>query len=54
VEFDLLARAKAGASVARLIEDSPHPDARIAEAICTMLSRGVLTTVNEPERVSSL
>ncbi len=41
-EFDLLARSKKGTTVARAIEDSPHPDAHIAEAICTMIARGVV------------
>ena len=47
VEFDLLARAKRGITVARALEDSPHPDAQIAEAICTLLARGVVRSVPE-------
>ena len=41
-EFDVLARAKAGTTVARAIAESPHPDAQVAEAICTLHSRGVV------------
>jgi DNA-binding response OmpR family regulator len=48
VEFDLLARSKSGITVARALEDIPHPDAQVAEAICTMLARGVVRSV--PER----
>ena len=48
VEFDLLARSKRGITVARALEDSPHPDGQIAEAICTLLARGVVRSV--PER----
>jgi hypothetical protein len=44
-EFDLLARAKSGVRVDRALEESPHPDAQIAEAICTLLTRGVVTAV---------
>lgn len=48
VEFDLLARSKSGITVARALEDIPHPDAQVAEAICTLLARGVVRSV--PER----
>jgi len=41
-EFDVLARAKSGTTVARVLAESPHPDAQIAEAICTLHSRGVV------------
>lgn len=41
-EFDVLARAKTGTTVARALEESPHPDAQVAEAICTLVTRGVL------------
>jgi DNA-binding response OmpR family regulator len=41
-EFDVLARAKSGTTVARVLAESPHPDAQIAEAICTLQSRGVV------------
>ncbi|HJQ96908.1 MAG TPA: response regulator [Candidatus Polarisedimenticolaceae bacterium] len=41
-EFDVLARAKSGTTVARVLADSPHPDAQVAEAICTLHSRGVV------------
>jgi DNA-binding response OmpR family regulator len=43
-EFDLLARAKSGVTVAAALEESPYPDAEIAEAICTLLARGVART----------
>jgi CheY-like chemotaxis protein len=46
-EFDLLARAKAGMRVDRALEESPHPDAQVAEAICTLMTRGVVSTVVE-------
>jgi len=51
VEFDLLARSKAGITVANALEDSPHPDAAVAEAICTLLARGIVRSV--PERGES-
>ena len=41
-EFDVLARAKSGTTVARAIAESPHPDAQVAEAICLLHSRGVV------------
>jgi len=41
-EFDVLARSKTGVTVAAAIEDSPHPDSKVAEAICTLLARGVV------------
>ena len=41
-EFDVLARAKSGTTVGRAIAESPHPDAQVAEAICTLHSRGVV------------
>jgi DNA-binding response OmpR family regulator len=47
VEFDLLARSKSGVTVARALEDSPHPDAQVAEAICTLLARGVVRAAPE-------
>ncbi|HEX4825323.1 MAG TPA: response regulator [Candidatus Polarisedimenticolaceae bacterium] len=50
VEFDVLARARIGATVAETIAESPHPDAQVAEAICTLLGRGVL----EVDRGASL
>jgi hypothetical protein len=43
-EFDLLARAKSGVLVASAVNDSPHPDAEVAEAICTLMTRGVVTS----------
>jgi DNA-binding response OmpR family regulator len=57
VEFDLLARSKTGITVARALEDSPHPDAAVAEAICSLLARGVVRTVpeaSEAETAASL
>jgi DNA-binding response OmpR family regulator len=47
VEFDVLARSKNGVTVARALEDSPHPDAQVAEAICTLLARGVVRSAPE-------
>jgi hypothetical protein len=41
VEFDLVERAKEGVTVASALEESPFLDAQIAEAICTLLARGV-------------
>jgi CheY-like chemotaxis protein len=41
-EADVLARARAGATVRAMLEESPHPDADVAEAICTLLTRGAL------------
>ncbi len=46
-EFDLLARSKSGVTVGRAIDDSPHPDAKVAEAICTLLARGVVRAAPE-------
>jgi DNA-binding response OmpR family regulator len=48
VEFDLLARSKSGITVACALEDSPHPDAAVAEAICTLLARGVVRQASKP------
>jgi hypothetical protein len=42
VELDILARSKSGITIARVLDDSPHPDAAVAEAICTLLARGVV------------
>jgi DNA-binding response OmpR family regulator len=46
-EFDLLARSKSGITVAAALENSPHPDAQVAEAICTLLARGVVRATSE-------
>jgi len=46
-EFDVLARSKAGVTVGRAIADSPHPDAKVAEAICTLLARGIVRQAPE-------
>lgn len=43
-EFEMLSRAKRGATVAQALEESPRPDAELAEALCSLLSRGVLST----------
>ena len=45
VEYDVLARAKSGVTVADAIEHSPHADAAVAEAICTLLARGIVRSV---------
>lgn len=41
-EFDVLTRARAGVTVGEAIDESPHPDAQAAEAIGTLLARGVV------------
>jgi DNA-binding response OmpR family regulator len=52
-EFDVLARSKSGVTVARAVEDSPHPDAQVAEAICTLLARGVVRRAAESREPGS-
>jgi len=47
VEFDVLARSKSGITIASALEESPHPDAQVAEAICTLLARGVVRQSSE-------
>jgi len=47
VERDLLVRSRSGVLVGRALEDAPFPDAQIAEAICTLLARGVFRAVQE-------
>ena len=42
VDYDVLARAKAGATVAEALEQSPYTDAAVAESICALLARGVI------------
>jgi len=42
-ELDVLARARMGASVGDILEGSPLPDADLAEAICTLVTDGILT-----------
>ena len=49
VEYDVLARAKAGVTVAQAIEQSPYTDAAVAESICTLLARGIMLL--DPRRV---
>jgi DNA-binding response OmpR family regulator len=41
-EADVIGRAKVGAAVGEIIEASPLPDADLAEAMCTLISSGVL------------
>ncbi len=41
-EFEVMARAKGGATVAALLDESPLTDADLAEAIGTLLARGAL------------
>ena len=41
-EFEVLSRAKAGATVAAVLDDAPQPDAAVAEAITGLIARGVL------------
>jgi len=53
-EFDLLARSKKGITVAEAIDASPHPDAKVAEAICTLLARGVVRATTEGSEASTL
>ena len=47
VDYDILARAKAGATVAEALEQSPYPDSAVAESICTLLARGVVRSAAE-------
>lgn len=44
VEFEVLQRAKSGATVGAVLEEAPQPDALVAEAMGKLLSRGVITT----------
>jgi hypothetical protein len=41
-KFDVMARAKGGATVRAILDESAIPDAELAEAICALLSRGAL------------
>jgi len=41
-EFDVLARSKLGSNVAQILEESPLPDAQLAQAIHDLLSRGIV------------
>ncbi len=41
-EFEVMSHAKGGACVRALLDESPLPDADLAEAIATLLSRGAL------------
>jgi DNA-binding response OmpR family regulator len=49
VEFDILTRAKNGITVAHALDESPHPDAAVAEAICTLLARGAVTRMSDSD-----
>lgn len=46
VEYDILARAKAGVLVKDAIELSAYTDASVAEAICTLIARGIMHTTS--------
>src|SRR5262249_35212383 len=48
-ERDVLARAAKGTTVGAILEESPLPDADLAEAICTLITDGVLA-VTEPAK----
>jgi DNA-binding response OmpR family regulator len=52
-EFDVLARSRTGVTVAAAIEESPHPDAKVAEALCLLLARGVLRAMPETSAAAS-
>ena len=52
--IDLVARSKDGITVARAIEESPHPDAEVAEAICTLLTHGVLNATSEGSKTPAV
>jgi CheY-like chemotaxis protein len=41
-EFEVLTRARNGATVAAILDDAPQPDAVVAEAVAGLISRGVL------------
>ena len=43
-EVDVLRRARAGMSVGDILDQSPFPDAELAEALCTLLNREVIRT----------
>jgi DNA-binding response OmpR family regulator len=53
VECDLLARVKVGVTVASVIDDSPHPDAKVAEALCALLAAGVVRSAAAPSATES-
>ncbi len=40
--FEVMARARSGATVGAILEESQIADADLAEAMCTLLTRGVL------------
>ena len=42
-EVDVMARTRGGATVRSILDESPQPDAELAEAICTLLTRGALS-----------
>jgi hypothetical protein len=41
-EVDVMKRARQGVAVGDIIEQSPLPDADLAEAMCTLISSGIL------------
>ena len=43
-EMDVMRRAKGGMSVGEILDESPLPDAELAEALCTLLTREVIRT----------
>ncbi len=43
-EVDVIRRAKGGMSVGDILDQSPLPDAELAEALCTLLTREVIRT----------
>jgi len=45
-EFDVLTRAKGGATVGELLDQSPLPDADLGEAICTLLTHGIVAALD--------
>ena len=50
-ERDLIARSRGGIRVEDAIEASPFPDAEVAEAICTLLERGVFQGASGDRKV---
>ncbi len=45
-EYEVLARTRAGSSVAAILDDCPLPDGALAQAICSLLDRKILLTVD--------
>ena len=44
-EFEVLSRARNGATVTAILDEAPQPDAVVAEAVAGLISRGVLRVV---------